>query len=172
MKLPWWVSLAALLLGAGTVGALSWHWRRLQAVADRTQIQAHEATIASLRTQVGRLDTVYVGRVDTLRLIRTRWDTLKSVLTTTDTVVRMDTLRLVVRVADSVIAACSAALETCDQRTARYRDWIQQDSLTIRALSRDLARARLRSRLGCTVGPGATTKGLDYVAVACGVRIF
>lgn len=172
MRVPWWVGVVTFLVGAGLVGAISAAQRAQEAAADRARLESTAATIASLRAQVGRHDTVYVARRDTFRLLRTRWDTVKSVERTTDTLVRIDTLRLVVRVADSVIAACSAALETCDQRTARLRDWIQVDSMTIRSLQRELTRARLRNRFGCTVGPGATRRGVEYVAASCGLRVF
>lgn len=166
----WWLVLA--LVGAvalGYVGRAQLDGKR--AAADQATIRGHEATIAALNTQIGRKDTVFRIQRDTFLIRRQRWDTVKTVDTVTVRQVSIDTLRLVVRVADSTIAACSLALTTCEERTALLRERIAVDSGTIRALSREVARARIRSRLACAAGPTVTPKGVTLGA-SCGVRLF
>lgn len=156
------------LVVAGTVVYLD----AKRAAADRATIDAHERTIATLRTQSAKLDTIYLR--DTLSVTKWRhsWDTVRLVARTTDTLVSVDTLRLVVAVADSTINACTQALGTCDQQKAVLRSIIAVDSGAIRALSRDLSRAKIRNRIACAVGPGWNPKGSAYISATCGVRIF
>jgi len=113
-RLPWGPLLAAVLLGA----ALWWARAAERRVgAAQARIVALEAVRDSLAAAAARLDTVY--RADTLRL--TRWrvrvDSLRDSLTITDTV---EVVRFIA-VQDSTIAACTAALGTCEQRVAAER---------------------------------------------------
>lgn len=164
------VGVAVLLVGLG------WFVRGyrddLQRADDRATIAQHEQTIKALQRQQRRVDSVYISDTVNLRSWRDRWDTLRLVTHTTDTLVSIDTLRLVVGVADSTIQACTTALGTCEERLAVRDQRIAVDSSTIRALSRSLARARVRSRLGCVAGPTLTPGGIDYVGVSCGIRVF
>ena len=138
-----------------------------RAAADAATLAGYRHSVAALEAQAGRLDTLYIRQMDTLKVMRTRWDTVRLATHTTDTL----TLRLVVAVADSTINACAAALTTCDQRTAVLRSILAVDSGAIRALSRDLARAKMRGRLACVAGGAATAKGFG-LGGACGLRLF
>lgn len=164
--------VGALLLGGFGGCYLAGQQARERAAADQATIASLEQSIATLNAQQARIDTVYAVQRDTLVRRLTRWDTVRSVERFTDTLVSVDTLRLVVQVADSAIQACTALVGTCEDQKALLRQRIALDSSALRSLSRELARARVRNRLGCTLGPGATTTGLDYLAVSCGVRIF
>ena len=81
---------------------------------------ARDATLAAkrdtVRVELLRLDTVY--QLDTVRLTRwrERWDTVRQDVERW----KHDTIRVVeyVRVADSTIRACVAALATCEQQKA------------------------------------------------------
>jgi hypothetical protein len=68
-------------------------------------------------------DTLYLTQVDTLRLVRTRTDSI----VLTDTLIRRDTvLRILARERD----ACDAVIATCEQRVAdRDRQIANLDSL-------------------------------------------
>jgi hypothetical protein len=68
-------------------------------------------------------DTLYLTQVDTLRLVRTRTDSIVF----TDTLIRRDTvLRILARERD----ACDAVIATCEQRVAdRDRQIANLDSL-------------------------------------------
>lgn len=171
MKTPWWVyaALAAILVAGGY--ALCAVPASKRAAADAATLASYKQSLTALQAQAGKLDTLYVHQRDTLRVLRTRWDTVRLATHTTDTLVSVDTLRMVVAVADSTINACSVALTTCDQRTAVLRSILAVDSGAIRALSRDLARAKLRSRLACVVGGAGTAKGFG-LGGACGVRLW
>ena len=163
------VIAAVVLIAAGY--ALSAVPASQRAAADAATLAGYRHSVAALEAQAGRLDTLYVRQMDTLKVMRTRWDTVRLATHTTDTLVSVDTLRLVVAVADSTINACTAALTTCDQRTAVLRSILAVDSGAIRALSRDLARAKMRGRLACVAGGAATAKGFG-LGGACGLRLF
>lgn len=166
------VTVAALVFAAG-------YWFRSRedrerAASDQATLASLRLTVAELERQTARVDTVYRRQVDTLRVRLQRWDTVRTVVARVDTLlsVSVDTLRLVVAVADSTIAACSTALDTCEDRDRLRLARIAADSAALRALSRELARARVRSRLGCVVGPSAGLDGVTYAAIGCGVRIW
>lgn len=178
MKAPGWAYAAGagLLVGAVAVWSLCLSQRRAERAADQATIAAHAQTIAALQAQVGRLDTIYVERTKERIRTATRWDTVRTVVDRVDTLISVDTLRLVVATADTAIRACTLAVETCEQRTAALRSIISADSSQVRALSRELARAKIRSRLACTVGPSATVVAgavrVGYVGASCGFRVF
>lgn len=143
-----------------------------QQAADHATLASHEATIASLRAQSARLDTVWLVKQDTFRLYRQRWDTLRTVERFTDTLIHRDTVRMVIAVADSTIRACTSLVETCEDQKAVLRSRVVAESTAVQALSRQLSRARIRSRLGCTVGPSVTEQGVSYIGASCGLRVF
>ena len=159
------VIAAVVLIAAGY--ALSAVPASQRAAADAATLAGYRHSVAALEAQAGRLDTLYIRQMDTLKVMRTRWDTVRLATHT----VSVDTLRLIVAVADSTINACAAALTTCDQRTAVLRGILAVDSAAIRALSRDLARAKMRGRLACVAGGAGTAKGFG-LGGACGLRLF
>ncbi len=121
---------------------------------------ARDATLAAkrdtVRVELLRLDTVY--QLDTVRLTRwrERWDTVRQDVERW----KHDTIRVVeyVRVADSTIRACVAALATCEQQKA---------ALTRRA---ELAEEAYRRTL--VQVPTAKRRTLELVgAAAAGVVI-
>ncbi len=99
------LSVAAAALG-GAFYAGQW-------VARDAALAAKRDTV---RVELLRLDTVY--QLDTVRLTRwrERWDTVRQDVERW----KHDTIRVVeyVRVADSTIRACVAALATCEQQKA------------------------------------------------------
>ena len=115
---------------------------------------ARDATLAgkrdTVRVELLRLDTVY--QLDTVRLTRwrERWDTVRQDVERW----KHDTIRVVeyVRVADSTIRACVAALATCEQQKA---------ALTRRA---ELAEEAYRRTL--VQVPTAKRQALTYAAAA------
>ena len=121
---------------------------------------ARDATLAAkrdtVRVELLRLDTVY--QLDTVRLTRwrERWDTVRQDVERW----KHDTIRVVeyVRVADSTIRACVAALATCEQQKA---------ALTRRA---ELAEEAYRRTI--VQVPSARRRTLELVgAAAAGVVI-
>ena len=148
---PRWQALALTLSVAGAA---------LGAAFYAGQWVARDATLAAardtVRVELLRLDTVY--QRDTVRLTRwrERWDTVR----TTVDLWKHDTIRVVeyVRVADSTIRACVAALATCEQQKA---------ALTLRA---ELAEEAYRRTLAQV--PSARRRTLELVgAAAAGVVI-
>lgn len=148
-----WLAVALLLWQARCAGVRQ---GELQA-----QLRVLATQADSLRAESTRLDTVY--RADTVRLTRwrTAYDTLYADRQITDTV----WVKRFVVTADSTIKSCSAALGTCEAATATLRSRIGNLDSTLA-----LERRRRPSRLGCTAGPSATTKGIG-VGVTCGVRV-
>jgi hypothetical protein len=72
-------------------------------------------------------DTLYLTQVDTLRLVRTKTDSIVATIITTDTVIHRDTVvQLIARERD----ACDAVIATCEARVAdRDRQIANLDSL-------------------------------------------
>lgn len=104
-----WVAVGGLAVLNGGV------WREM---TDRgREVRRLTAVSDSLARVVARVDTQYVREVQTFTRWRTVRDTLRDSLTITDTV---EVTRFIA-VQDSTIAACSAALVTCDDRV-RLRD--------------------------------------------------
>jgi len=80
-------------------------------------IKARDAAIASLRARATQRDTVYVRTRDTLRLVRTRTDSIlqRDTLRLTDTLVHVDTL---VQIVERERLACDAVISSCEVRVA------------------------------------------------------
>ena len=112
---PW--VLLALLLAAVLWADAARRGAVVKAEAQTDSAQALRGVVDSLRALERRQDTVYAGRVDTLRQWRTRWDSVL-VPGATDTV----TVERVVQLADSTIRACEAVVATCEERVATARE--------------------------------------------------
>lgn len=111
---PWLPLALAVALGA----ALWWARTAERRVGATTaRLVTLEADSARLARAAGRLDTVYRTQTRTLTRWRDSTVTLRDSLTITDTV---EVVRFIA-VQDSTIAACSAALTTCEQRVAAER---------------------------------------------------
>lgn len=116
MKARTLVILILLLLVAVLWGVVEARGRsEAQATADSLTTVAHQKdrAVDSLTALAESLAGVY--RIDTLRLTRwrVRWDSIR-VPGATDTI----PVEIIVQAADSVILACTAALQTCEQRVA------------------------------------------------------
>ncbi len=88
----------------------------------RLRLAEAERQLDSLRALADRLDTLYLRDTVRLRQLVTRWDTAVVAVDRWkhDTV----TVERVVTLADSTIRACTAALQTCEQRVdAARRGW-------------------------------------------------
>jgi hypothetical protein len=115
LKLAPWLALIAVAWFGGAQyargRALAGEVKRLEAVRD------------SLANVARGRDTLYVTQVDTLRLVRTRTDSILLV----DTLIHRDTVvRIIARERD----ACDAVIHTCEQRVAdRDRQIANLDSL-------------------------------------------
>ena len=148
---PRWQALTLTLsVAASALGAAFYAG---QWVARAAVLAAKRDTV---RVELRRLDTVY--QRDTVRLTRwrERWDTVRQEVDRW----KHDTIRVVkyVRVADSTIRACVAALATCEQQKA---------ALTLRA---ELAEEAYRRTLAQV--PSARRRTLELVgAAAAGVVI-
>jgi hypothetical protein len=166
------------------LGCLS-HQRTL-AAADTATRATYEATIADLRSRAARIDTVWRVRDSIVTKRVVNWDSVSAwanvwarALSKTDSVpveVVREVIRTVTASGDSTVAACTALQSTCAEQRAALTAIVAADSSVIRALSRSLARAKWRSRVACTAGPGAAVVGsavrVSYGAVVCGLRVF
>jgi hypothetical protein len=92
-------------------------------------------------------DTLYLTQVDTLRLVRTRTDSI----VLTDTLIRRDTvLRILARERD----ACDAVMATCEARVAdRDRQIANLDSLL--GIQKKRNRGDWKTKLGLLLGGAA-----------------
>lgn len=110
-KLP-----TTLLLVAAAVGGILAYGARQRSVGElRATIALREAAIDSLSKRAARVDSVYVVRRDTLRIVRTRTDSILDTLRLTDTLVRIET---VVQIVERERLACDAVVASCEQRVA------------------------------------------------------
>lgn len=124
-----------LLVLAAVAGAV---WLYGQSVADarertvRSEYAARET--ARLRQQVARADTVYQHDTVTLRQWRTRYDSVR--LTDTLTAYRYDTAVVYVprADADSAVAPCTRAVQSCDIRVALRDSVIARQSAQLAAV--------------------------------------
>ncbi len=139
MTLPRWLPVA----GLAAVAWLAWlgvqkHLRDDGALRYQQHVLAHEND--SLRA-VGRgLDTVYVHRTDTLRLTRRVTDSILTV----DTLIRADTVRLMV---ERERLACDAVVATCEEQKANLRSQLANMTRQL-----EVEQARRGSWLGRTAG--------------------
>lgn len=108
MKLPWWSSIVgALLLLLLTGGAVAYE-RKLGYYKAQTEQAQQDA--AKWKLEAGKRDTLYVVRRDTVYARVVRYELLRDTLRISDTV----QVREFVRLADSTVHACTAALSSCD----------------------------------------------------------
>lgn len=98
-RLPWFLLVV--------VGLCLW---QLDGYRQR-QIGELRGKYAELSRQSARVDTVYLTQVDTLRLTRTRTDSILR----TDTVFTRDT---VVKIVEAERKACDLLVQTCEERVA------------------------------------------------------
>jgi hypothetical protein len=104
--------LVLLALGAAAaLGAGAWELGRRDGRAEGLAVE-RAAVVETLAV----LDTVYLRDTLRLRVLVTRWDTLRQAVDRWkhDTI----TVERVVQVADSTIRACTATVLTCEQRVA------------------------------------------------------
>lgn len=162
---------SALIAGivVGTIRANSLN--NLQHARDQATIESHNRTISTLLKTQSKLDTVFITKYDTLKTIMRRWDTLRTIVDRVDTLVHIDTLRILIQAGDSMRQACTSTITACEVRFDNMKQLFTAESTQVAALSRELARAKVRSRLACTLGGGLTTRGFD-TGVLCGIRIF
>lgn len=157
--LPWIILL--LLLAAVLWADAARRGAVVRAEAATDSAQALRVVVDSLKALERRQDTIYAGRVDTLRQWRTRWDSVL-VPGATDTV----TIERVVQVADSTIRACEAVVATCEERVATARE--RGDSAERMAAHWQEAAAQWKKAArGPFVRPaveGTVTAGLDWQA--------
>lgn len=109
--LPWALLVLALAFGGACGGA-----SRNSAFA-QSEVKRLSRIVDSVEKITARVDTQYVNQTETITLWRDSVVTLRDSLTITDTV---EVVRFIAA-QDSTIAACSAALLTCDERV-RLRD--------------------------------------------------
>ena len=163
---------------AGALGLLLWwavrvYWQNDGALRER--IKARETVIAALAKQRARVDTSYAVDTAALAAWRRKYADLRAKIATTRppeisnplVVAPADTSKIsrLIVVADSTIAACSVALETCERRVA-VRDSIIAATNDLLALERK----RRPGWFGCVVGPTVDTKGFG-VGGSCGIRL-
>lgn len=154
-----WAGYLLVAVAAAVLVALLWV-QRDRAIAEgavaRAEIRRLAGDVRRLRVDSVRLADQY--RADTVQLTRwrTKWDT---VATTVDRW-KYDTLRVVeyVRVADSTIAACTDALQTCEARVANAEGRAAKyDSLYQATKKRVPSKMR---RLGQGIRDGAVAVGM------------
>ncbi len=164
MTLPRWLPY----LGLAAAGWLAWLGisAHLRDDGRRAQIAHDLQHVNDSLTRSGRgLDTVYVQRTDTLRLVRRHTDSLL----VTDTVVHTDTVRQLV---ERERLACDAVVQSCEEQKANLRSQVGN----LRAQLANEAKRRRGFRvlgipLGCTAGLAATPQG-SGLGGACGVKLF
>lgn len=169
--------LAAVLSGvAAHVRAT--HQEALRQARDEATMASYRTTVEQLRSRLAAAQQAY--RRDTVQLTRwlVNWDSVRALAKAQSRVdsvpvpVPFEVVRTVVETADSTIAACRSVIQSCETIRGVLEARVEADSATLQALSRSLARAKVRSRFGCVVGPTASLRGIDYAGVSCGVRVF
>ncbi len=169
--LPYGVVGLALLIGAGGGYYVARRDAAVQAAADQATLASRDRTIEALRRQTAKRDTVLVIQ-DSVR-IRTeiKWrEKVDSI--PVDRPVPYPVFKEVVVACDSAVGSCKNQLKTSTEQIGDLRTWIRTDSATIRALSRENGRLKLRRRLGCTIGPSFGLKGGSWAGISCGLAIF
>lgn len=110
---------------------------------DGVAVAALRDSLAQLRRDSARIDTLRVLTRDTLVSVRTRTDTVLRTLRALDTVVHVDTVERIVererRACDDVVSACEAGRLNAEGRAAN--------------LGRQLALERRRHRAGLKLRP-------------------
>jgi hypothetical protein len=111
----WKIYGAAILVAFALYSGWAAHQRAIG--ARDAMLKEARAELSALRAEGQRLDTVYVR--DTLRLTRTRTRTDSVIMATTDTVLHVDTVKVLV---EREREACSLALSTCESRVANAEE--------------------------------------------------
>lgn len=139
MKLPIAIP-SVLMLGAAAYGAVSLYGAANQRIGRlQSQIAVRDSTIAVLQQSKRKIDSVYVTKTDTLRIVRHRTDSLLRLDTLlihrTDTLtrIRIDTVRQLV---ERERIACDAVVLTCEQKVATRDSIISLQELQLKALGR------------------------------------
>lgn len=153
---------ALALLVAAAVGGLWAYGAYQRSVGElRATIESRDAAIKRLQARQARQDTVYVARVDTLRLARRMTDHRLDTLRLTDTLIHRDT---VIQLVERERLACDAVISSCEVRVA-IRDSLI-DSLRVQLTAErgkdrlPLFRVKLPSRTASlTIGLGAGLLG-------------
>lgn len=83
--------------------------------------ERHAKRIVELEAQAAQVDTVYL--TDTLWLTKVRYETDTILATKTDTVMHIDTVRILIA---GERKACDAVIQTCEQRVAA-RDRVNKE---------------------------------------------
>jgi hypothetical protein len=119
LKIAPWLALIAVAWFGGA------QYARNRALAG--EVHRLEGVRDSLANVARGRDTLYLAQVDTLRLVRTKTDSIVATIITTDTVIHRDTVvQLIARERD----ACDAVIATCEARVAdRDRQIANLDSL-------------------------------------------
>jgi len=155
------VAVLLVLLVAG--GSYFAGQRREKQEAALMQAQARADTI---KIGVTKAETVYVAKVDTFAIWRTRVDSVRYMVLKhlTDTV----RVKAYVATTDSTIHACSAVLIACDTIRARYAALVKQDSVTQQLLRKQQPNLwdKIKQNCGLAGGYSVTTRGGD-VSVSC-----
>lgn len=134
---------------------------------------ARADTIAELRARHDRAVTRF--RVDTVRFTAhdTRYVRLRDtvLLHRTDTLISIDTVRMLVAAADSTIRACRVTVSDCEARAEAAEGIVQQQARQITALRRTTR--HWYQRLGVTFGYGltATPSGAVVHGVQLGASV-
>lgn len=131
LELLAWVGGIALCVGGGFAWGTEWAARGRLA-AERRAVVLADAYRDSLR------DARAVVRVDSVTVDRqvTRWRVVRDALV--DTLRLTDTVRVLVRVADSTITACTAGLGRCRDALALADRARRTDSLLVEGMRVDL----------------------------------
>src|SRR6185437_15041197 len=142
-----WLAVVALVLLAAGGAGLAVHERAIGRQLQRNADLAEAAHVAA--HAVAKAETVYVAKVDTFAIWRTRVDSVRYMVLKhlTDTV----RVKAYVAATDSTIRACSDVILSCDTVRARYRALVAKDS-TLAALPKP--KPGLLSRVGVYAGYG------------------
>lgn len=131
---------AVVLLGAAAYGAVALYGAQQRRIGRlQAQVAVQDSALTALATSKRKVDSVYVVKQDTLRLVRhrtdsiVRLDTLLIHRTDTLTRIRIDTVRQLVEAERN---ACDAVVRTCEQRVAQRDSIIQFQAAKIRALGK------------------------------------
>jgi len=149
-----WLAMVALVLVAGGGAGLAVHERAIGRQLQRNADLAEAAHVAA--HAVAKAETVYVAKVDTFAIWRTRVDSVRYMVLKhlTDTV----RVKEYVATSDSTIRACSDVILSCDTVRARYRALVAKDS-TLAASPKP--NASFLSHIRKFVGPTITLSADD-----------
>lgn len=136
---------------------------RGKAEAALVQSQAHADTI---KIAVTKAETVFVSKVDTFTVWRTKTIALRDTLLrhVADTVL----VKQYVAASDTALRACSDVIISCDTIRVRYASLVKQDSVTQALLRKQQPSLwdKIKQNCGLAGGYSVTTRGGD-VSVSC-----